>query len=269
MVDQIRFFAGAARHLEGKAAGEYMANMTSFIRREPVGVCAQVAPWNYPMMMARLEVRSGDRRRQHGGAQAERHHAGHHDAARRDLRRVPAAWRAERHLRRPRPPAMRWSSTTRRRWCRSPARCARAWKSPPLRRSRSSGSISNSAARRRSIVFDDADIAAAAEGIAIAGLLQRRPGLHRCHPRAGRARRIPGLRRGARRAGSRTRGRNARPATTSCSDRSTTRISSRTSAGSSIGLPIMPTSSPADTASATAGSSSSPPSCRTCARTTR
>jgi betaine-aldehyde dehydrogenase len=52
MVDQIRFFATAARHLEGKSAGEYMANMTSFIRREPVGVCAQVAPWNYPMMMA-------------------------------------------------------------------------------------------------------------------------------------------------------------------------------------------------------------------------
>jgi betaine-aldehyde dehydrogenase len=52
MADQIRFFAGAARHLEGKSAGEYMANMTSFIRREPVGVCAQVAPWNYPMMMA-------------------------------------------------------------------------------------------------------------------------------------------------------------------------------------------------------------------------
>jgi betaine-aldehyde dehydrogenase len=52
MVDQIRFFAGAARHLEGRGAGEYMANMTSFIRREPVGVCAQVAPWNYPMMMA-------------------------------------------------------------------------------------------------------------------------------------------------------------------------------------------------------------------------
>jgi betaine-aldehyde dehydrogenase len=52
MADQIRFFAGAARNLEGKAAGEYMANMTSFIRREPVGVCAQVAPWNYPMMMA-------------------------------------------------------------------------------------------------------------------------------------------------------------------------------------------------------------------------
>jgi len=52
MVDQIRFFAGAARVLEGKSAGEYMAGHTSFVRREPVGVCAQVTPWNYPMMMA-------------------------------------------------------------------------------------------------------------------------------------------------------------------------------------------------------------------------
>ena len=52
MVDQIRFFAGAARVLEGKSAGEYMAGHTSWIRREPVGVCAQVTPWNYPMMMA-------------------------------------------------------------------------------------------------------------------------------------------------------------------------------------------------------------------------
>ena len=52
MVDQIRFFAGAARVLEGKSAGEYMAGHTSMIRREPVGVCAQVTPWNYPMMMA-------------------------------------------------------------------------------------------------------------------------------------------------------------------------------------------------------------------------
>jgi betaine-aldehyde dehydrogenase len=52
MVDQIRFFAGAARLLEGKSAGEYMENHTSWIRREPVGVIGQVAPWNYPMMMA-------------------------------------------------------------------------------------------------------------------------------------------------------------------------------------------------------------------------
>jgi betaine-aldehyde dehydrogenase len=52
MIDQIRFFAGAARVLEGRSAGEYMAGHTSFIRREPIGVCAQVTPWNYPMMMA-------------------------------------------------------------------------------------------------------------------------------------------------------------------------------------------------------------------------
>jgi betaine-aldehyde dehydrogenase len=52
MLDQIRFFAGAARLLEGKAAAEYMTGHTSFVRREPVGVCAQVTPWNYPMMMA-------------------------------------------------------------------------------------------------------------------------------------------------------------------------------------------------------------------------
>jgi betaine-aldehyde dehydrogenase len=51
MVDQIRFFAGAARMLEGKSAGEYMSGFTSFTRREPVGVCAAVTPWNYPMMM--------------------------------------------------------------------------------------------------------------------------------------------------------------------------------------------------------------------------
>ena len=52
MCDQIRFFAGAARLLEGKAAGEYMTDFTSYVRREPVGVCAAVTPWNYPAMMA-------------------------------------------------------------------------------------------------------------------------------------------------------------------------------------------------------------------------
>jgi betaine-aldehyde dehydrogenase len=51
-VDQIRFFAGAARLLEGRAAGEYLAGYTSYVRREPVGVVGQVTPWNYPLMMA-------------------------------------------------------------------------------------------------------------------------------------------------------------------------------------------------------------------------
>jgi 1-pyrroline dehydrogenase len=50
--DNLRFFAGAARILEGKSAGEYMRGYTSFIRREPLGVVGQIVPWNYPLMMA-------------------------------------------------------------------------------------------------------------------------------------------------------------------------------------------------------------------------
>src|SRR5437588_1632664 len=50
--DNIRFFAGAARVLEGRSAGEYMRGYTSFIRREPIGVVGGIAPWNYPLMMA-------------------------------------------------------------------------------------------------------------------------------------------------------------------------------------------------------------------------
>jgi betaine-aldehyde dehydrogenase len=52
MVDNLRFFAGAARTLEGRAAGEYMEGYTSFTRREAVGVIGQITPWNYPLMMA-------------------------------------------------------------------------------------------------------------------------------------------------------------------------------------------------------------------------
>ncbi len=52
MVDHLRFFAGAARTLEGRAAGEYMAGYTSFLRRDPLGVVGSITPWNYPLMMA-------------------------------------------------------------------------------------------------------------------------------------------------------------------------------------------------------------------------
>ncbi|MDQ6772632.1 MAG: gamma-aminobutyraldehyde dehydrogenase [Candidatus Dormibacteraeota bacterium] len=52
IADCFRFFAGAARNIEGKASGEYIAGRTSMIRREPIGVCAGIAPWNYPLMMA-------------------------------------------------------------------------------------------------------------------------------------------------------------------------------------------------------------------------
>ena len=56
MVDQLRFFAGAARVLEGRASAEYMKGHTSWIRREPIGVIGQVTPWNYPMMMAMWKI---------------------------------------------------------------------------------------------------------------------------------------------------------------------------------------------------------------------
>ncbi len=55
-LDQLRFFAGAARVLEGRSAGEYMAGHTSWVRREPIGVVGQVTPWNYPMMMAMWKI---------------------------------------------------------------------------------------------------------------------------------------------------------------------------------------------------------------------
>jgi 1-pyrroline dehydrogenase len=54
--DAFRFFAGAARNLEGKAVGEYLGGRTSMIRRDPVGVCGQITPWNYPVMMAALAI---------------------------------------------------------------------------------------------------------------------------------------------------------------------------------------------------------------------
>ena len=62
----MRFFAGAARVVEGKAAGEYLSTHTSMIRREPAGVVGQVAPWNYPLMMAIWKLGPAHRRRLHG-----------------------------------------------------------------------------------------------------------------------------------------------------------------------------------------------------------
>ena len=52
IVDQLRFFAGAARNMEGKPAGEYVEGYTSMVRREPIGVVGQITPWNYPLLMA-------------------------------------------------------------------------------------------------------------------------------------------------------------------------------------------------------------------------
>ena len=102
MVDQIRFFAGAARNLEGLAAAEYMAGHTSFIRREPLGVCGAVTPWNYPMMMAVWKFAPGAGGREHHGAQALGHDPGHRAADGRDHGRAPPAGRLQRGVRRPR-----------------------------------------------------------------------------------------------------------------------------------------------------------------------
>ena len=99
MVDQIRFFAGAARVLEGRSAGEYMSGFTSYVRREPIGVCAAVTPWNYPMMMAVWKWAPGDRRRQRRRAQAVGHHAGDRAAHGRADERAPAARRVQRRVR--------------------------------------------------------------------------------------------------------------------------------------------------------------------------
>ena len=76
MVDQIRFFAGAAAARGPLGAGEYMAGHTSFVRREPIGVCAQVTPWNYPLMMAVWKIAPALAAGNTVGAQAVGHDAG-------------------------------------------------------------------------------------------------------------------------------------------------------------------------------------------------
>src|SRR5438067_4714238 len=57
--DNLRFFAGAARLLEGKSAGEYMRGYTSWLRREPIGIVGGITPWNYPLMMAFWKIAPG------------------------------------------------------------------------------------------------------------------------------------------------------------------------------------------------------------------
>ena len=148
--DHFRFFAGAARVLEGKSAGEYMADHTSFVRREPIGVVGQVTPVELPADDDDLEDRPGAGRRQHRRAQAvatprRRPRRCSPSCARSSCRRACSTSCAATAT-----PVARWSSTRRRRWSRSPARCARAWRSPARRPPTSSGCTSSSAARRRS-----------------------------------------------------------------------------------------------------------------------
>ena len=134
--------------LEGRTAGEYMANHTSMIRREPIGVCAQVAPWNYPMMMAVWKLAPAIAAGNSSRAQAVRHDAGDHGA----MAELMAEFL---------PPGVInvicGDRDTGRalvehpipQWSRSPGRCAPAWRSPARRPQTSSAATSSSAARRR------------------------------------------------------------------------------------------------------------------------
>ena len=217
-----------------------------------------------------VEVRAGDRRRQRGRAEAERHDAGH----------APRCW--------PRsppsscPPACSTSICGDRDTGRamvdarhpgdgqsSPARCGPAWRSPSAASQSLKRVHLELGGKAPVVVFDDADIAAAAEGDRDRRLLQRRSGLHRGDPRASPARASTTTSSPP----SPSRPRAPRPACpttrTCCSARSTTPTSSRTSAASSSGRPTTPASPPAATRSATPATSSSRPSSPTCTRTTR
>ena len=148
---------------------EYMAGHTSFIRREPIGVCGAVTPWNYPMMMAVWKLApalaAGNTMVLKPSDTTPVTAAAHG----RDHGRAPAARRLQRGVRRPRHRPGPGGARRRPPWCRSPARCGPAWRWPPPRRPPSSGSTSSSGGKAPVIVFDDADLAAAAEGIAGAG----------------------------------------------------------------------------------------------------
>ena len=88
-IDVFRFFAGALRTTSGIPAGEYRSGYTSMLRRDPLGVIAGIAPWNYPLMMAAWKIAPRDRGGQYGGAQTLRTYSAHRAEARRGLRRIP------------------------------------------------------------------------------------------------------------------------------------------------------------------------------------
>ncbi len=99
-IDHLRFFAGAARVLEGSSAGEYLTDHTSWIRREPIGVVGQVTPWNYPLNMMAWKIAPAWRPAT-PCAEAERHHPGEQRPPGRAGTGVPAAGRPQRRDRRP------------------------------------------------------------------------------------------------------------------------------------------------------------------------
>ena len=150
MADNLRFFAGAARCQEGRAAGEYMEGYTSFTRREAVGVIGQVTPWNYPLMMAIWKFGPALAAGNTVVLEAGGDDADHDHPAGRARRRDPAEGRAERRHR-PRPADGRGADQPpRRRHDRADRLGGHGQALRPHRgRHASSACTSSSAARRR------------------------------------------------------------------------------------------------------------------------
>ena len=204
MIDQIRFFAGAARLLEGRAAGEYMAGHTSMIRREPIGVIGQVTPWNYPMMMAVWKFAPAIAA---GNAVVLKPS----DTTPVSTVRMAQLINEAELL----PPGVLNVV------CgdRDTGRALVEHKIPQMVAITGSVRAGMEVAKSASfdvkrvhlelggkapvVVFDDADLEAAIEGISDRRLLQRRAGLHRGHPRPRGSRDLRRLRRGSRRGGAR------------------------------------------------------------------
>ena len=184
--DNVRFFAGAARMLEGRATGEYMRGYTSMVRREPVGIVGQIAPWNYPLMMADLEDRPRARGRQRRRPQAVRadaaDDAAHGPARRGDLpgrspERDHRRRRARRRGNRP-PPGRAHGLADRRRGDRQGGR-ARSRGQPEARPSRARRQGAGRRVRRRRP-------GRGRRGDQDRRLLELGPGLHRGLARDGR-----------------------------------------------------------------------------------
>ena len=268
MVDQLRFFATAARHLEGKAAAEYMAGHTSFVRREPIGVCAQVAPWNYPMMMAVWKFAPAIA----AGNAVVLKPSDTTPASTTLLAEIAAEFLppgvfnvicGDRDTGRAMVdhdvPAMVSITGSVRAGMEVAGAAARDLKRVHL----------ELGGKAPVIVFDDADLDAAVEGISVAGYFNAGQDCTAATRVLAGPRRLRRLHRGPRRGRQGDQDR-ARPTTTTCSSgRSTTRASSSGSAASSSGRPTTPACSPAAAARATPGSSTSRRSSPTCARTTR
>ena len=184
-VDNWRFFAGGARFLEGRAAGEYLEDHTSFVRRDPLGVVGVDRAVELPAQHGDVEARARARRRQHRGAEAVGAHAADRAAARRDHRRHPPAGRAQRRDRPGRDRGRRARARTpTSRWCRSPATSRPARPSPraaadSLKRVHLElgGKAPVDRVRRRRH-------RGARRDARRDRLLQLRPGLHRAVPRA-------------------------------------------------------------------------------------